>query len=478
VIAEFPLGPPDGDVQLIPPSRLEYSLSHGLQGGFGVPDVRISFNGSAVEITCTQVIWLLWLVGRFSAVTKRSSSGTGSHSIQRWKKVQRPRDGDEKRVTEGTLGHCATVKLAQEGLCLVKFSDMTLTVKTFSKAPLVQVGLKSFTITSKLQKNVHSLKVECGMTCNIMSELKHVWEAAIEPCTLSCLLISHRDKRKQDLEIACDEAISVSIAPDHIYSLAQTQRQLETALQALATGEYSHQGMKHHENEGSRGSGLSDFFGAFMPAERVLFMNSTNLMIHVQIETEDDLDNWEARVAARSSVMVPKYLLRSYGVKLLAVRQSSNASTYRWSQALFGVTDATSQTQGSMAAPPLIQAAVCDSESSADPAVRLQLRCNDKSILVHCPWVVENLCPVSISVSTFLSQDPTAPASNVVVIPAGESEEQYSVDLSAVIASALNAWTLPYYICSSIYYGTVHCIVSTPFQYFLAITGVLTDFRL
>jgi hypothetical protein len=440
VIAEFPLGPPDGDVQLIPPSRLEYSLTHGLQGGFGVPDARISFDGSAVQITCKQVIWLSWLVGRFSAVTKRSSSATGSHSIQRWKKVQRPRDADEKRATEGTRDHGATVKLAHEGLLLVKCSDMTLTVETFSNAPLVQVGLKSFTITSKLQKDVHSLKVECGMNCNIMSELKHVWEAAIEPCTLSCLLISHRDKRKQDLEIACNEAIQVSIAPDHIYSLAQTHRQLETALQALSTGEYSHQCMKHHE--GSRGCALSDFFGTFMPAERVLLMNSTNLTIHVQIETEDDIDNWEARVAARSSVMVPKDLLRSYGVKLLAVRQSSNTSTYRWSQALFGATDATSQTQGSMAAPPLIQAAVCDSETSSDPAVRLQLRCHAKSILVHCPWVVENLCPVSISVSTFLSQDSTSPAINVVVIPAGESEEQYSVDLSAVIASALNAWTL------------------------------------
>ena len=146
VIAEFPLGPPDGDVQLIPPSRLEYSLTHGLQGGLGVPDARISFDGSAVQITCKQVIWLLWLVGRFSAVTKRSSS----HSIQRWTKVQRPRDGDEESVVEGTRGHGAAVKKAHEGLLLFKCSDMTLTVETFSKAPLVQLGLRSFTITSKL----------------------------------------------------------------------------------------------------------------------------------------------------------------------------------------------------------------------------------------------------------------------------------------------------------------------------------------
>ena len=438
VLAEFPLGPPDGDVELIPPSTLEYALSHELDSGVGVPDTRIIFDGQAVEITCAQIIWLLWLVNHFSAVTKRSTSEGDVLLTHRQTLLPsgnaRNCEGSEKRATDQTRSNSTAVKLAHEGRLLFKCSDTTWTLKTFSKAPIVQVGLKSFTITSRLQEHTHVLKVECEMNCNVMSELKHVWEAAIEPCTLSCQLISHRDKRKQDLEIACDETIQVSVAPDHIYSLAQTHSQMETALQTLANGEYSPQGLKHHE--GSRGTALSDFFGAFMPTERVLFMNSTNLMIHVQIETADDMDDWEAPVAACSSVMIPKSLLQSYGIKLRAVRQTPECATYRCCQALFVVPDATSQGQDNPAASPLIQAAVCDSKSSAEPAIRLQLRSTAKSILVHCPWVVENLCPVSISVSTYLSTEATATATNVAVVPAGDSQEQYSLDLSAVIACA------------------------------------------
>ena len=110
----------------------------------------------------------------------------------------------------------------------------------------------------------------------------------------------------------------VSASPHYIYSLSQAYSQLDDAFKAMGNEDYVLRGVCHRE-AGRQGTALSNFFGTFMPAERPLLMNSPNLVLCIQIETADGMDNWEARVPARWSVMIKKHLLQSYGVKLLAI---------------------------------------------------------------------------------------------------------------------------------------------------------------
>jgi len=174
------------------------------------------------------------------------------------------------------------------------------------------------------------------------------------------------------------------------------------------------------------------------------------MLLHVRVVTADGMDNWEAPVSCRSSVMIPKELLQEYGLELAAPSSSvvegtaagpdSSSHTSIWSQTEFvlpqgggpAATEASACKPASAAVEVRMVACPGGGGDRAPPPRWLKVRSTAKSILVHCPFVVENLCPRDISVTMFASSEPdAAPASAACLVHAGSSREQYSVAASA-----------------------------------------------
>ena len=447
ILAEFPLGPPDGDRQLLKPCTLDYLLSYSRSDGTVVASTRVCIDKGDIEITAAQLIWILGVLDKFSVVVGHS-----------YDKTQRAHSANHAPIPNRVAFQEASAQVdsieaadIESNASSFSCNGLQFTLKDFEEIPLLHACVDTFEITTRRLKDSLSLDGALALVCNAMSHSKQKWEPVIEPFKLTFESTSHREPVfRTDLQVASETFfdldiphLEINIASDHIYNLARAVNQIETALRDVVNQECVSRSVVHRQDSSHRAN-LSTFLETFMPVERVLFMNSTSLNLHIEIETAADMDNWQAPVASRSSVMVPRDLLKAFGVRLLALRDG-NAPSYEKSPILFvipGTSEATppdgtkralSRGKGATPVPSLIQTAVCKAKSQDPdaPQLRLQLRSTASKVLVHCPWVVENLCPQSILVTTYTSHQADAPASPAVVIPPGASEEQYTVHLSS-----------------------------------------------
>ena len=249
----------------------------------------------------TQLIWVQGLVEKFSSVTAHKTQRHGAPANPIQDSPTGTSSTDFRPVTAGAVSLAASknaVKLAHAANFDASCSELCLTVKSFNAKPILQIGLGKFKVSGRLKEDVHVLDVEGTLHCNVMSDLKHVWEPIIEPLSLSCRLTSQQECARQDLEMSSDHSIQVSIAPDHISSLSETYAKFDKLIKSLAADPYAYRYLlQNTTGSPAKGTGmaLSDFFGTFMPKKKVVLMNSTNLMLNVMIETADGMDNFEVR---------------------------------------------------------------------------------------------------------------------------------------------------------------------------------------
>ena len=462
---------------------MKYALSYKVQGDILEPSTILSVDSKGLEITCAQLVWLRGLVAGFSLAM---SSSSHLRAATPWPLLSRPLDQNHTTQADHAPGGTAQSagprgkleapvecemqaasieggrwQLSRRARFSFRSSDLSIVVRNFSRLPLLRLGVRALEVTGQVSAGSSSVSMACSLDAHVRSEARHAWEPAVEPCHVICALTCLRDAAlREDLGVKSENFLTISadnvqtsIAPDHVYSLAQAAAQLEIAVRSLRTDPAVSRAVLHHDS-GRQGADLSKFFGEFMPVERVLLMNSTSLLLNVQIVTADGMDNWEAPIQGRSSVMVPKALLQEYGLQFLAAGGVVGGGTYTWSQTIFLLPQAQAhdartpdQAVSDPGAASVLQTAVLPSADSCEidaAPLRLKLRSSQQSILIHCPFVVENLCPQDICVALYASRDPEAKSTGLTAeIHAGSSQEQYSVDAASEVfmAVALKGFT-------------------------------------
>ena len=164
VLAEFPLGPPDGDLHLLPPSILDYNLSYKVQGGVATPQTSVALQGQhaphvAAQVTCAQLVWVAGLIGKFSAVMRAHKPPEKNLATSPRQSEPLERVMDNERVT-GAVEHPGNMCMASSAEFVFARSHLSFTLHTFSKVPIVQVAMGDFTVSDNLAGNLHILTAQ------------------------------------------------------------------------------------------------------------------------------------------------------------------------------------------------------------------------------------------------------------------------------------------------------------------------------
>ena len=213
VLAELPLGPPDGDTELLPSSSFRYRLSCKRRNEdlALASHSQISFDTHEIEITCAQLVWLLSLVDTFSTV-RCTSKDAEAHDTQTpapfAEKSARdasngvaksaPRTCNLASITGNDLHHATPLcdsacSRATDATFDVSLNGLRFSLKTFSKTPILRVSVDDFHVMVSLARDQVEFGGSCMVEAQAMSDFKHVWEQILEPCSIACTLACHRE---------------------------------------------------------------------------------------------------------------------------------------------------------------------------------------------------------------------------------------------------------------------------------------------